>query len=419
MHVIGPGFGESAVIELPGGEVGVVDSFAPRRGSPPVLEFIRSEFPTVQALKFVALTHPHADHCMGMSFYLKEFAVEEFWVFSSFAQSECSAHFKAMLELGTQDRVEYELDLPAGTVYLELLRIRSALSQLKDTVRKRRLEWGRKFAICNSQVSVSFLTPSETAIWKYSETLGASIKSLLKSGKTVDHTWDVGDLPHNDASGAILLEYGQTRILLMADTEENLWSELVEALAGNPLPKVQFIKASHHGSKNGYHEEIYNWACSKKSTLVITPFNRHARALPTAAGIGLVCHHAGKTYCTNSVAATKSSGLSWTTPDRGKAMALPKEWAVDCAQNPKLLTLLAAYQSGHPHAPGSINIPQKWVTACLKDPKLLQLFCAEVRNERVSAARPFINDEFRVSVRYDDQGEVIDEYVGWGVGRIQ
>jgi hypothetical protein len=418
VHVIGPGFGESVVIELPGGEVGVVDSFAPRHGQPPVLDFIRAEFPNLRVLKFVALTHPHADHCMGISSFLGQFDIEEFWVFSAFSQAECAAYFKALLKLGTQDRVERALDLPAGTVGLELLRIKEALRKLKGSVAKRRLEWERKFTICNGQVTVTFLTPGEAAIWRYSEALSKSTKTLLDEDATVDPEWDVGDLPHNDASGAILFEHGRTGILLMADAEENLWAEFVATYATVTLPKIQFIKASHHGSANGYHKEVYNWACSKESVLVLTPFNRHQQPLPTAAGVGLVSRHVGRTYCTNSVAASRSSRLSWISQGPGMPMALPIEWAVDCARNPVLLTLLAAHQKTHPHIFGYVDIPKKWAAACSRDPRLLQLLCAEVRNQRVSASRPFINDEFRVSVRYDEHGKVLSEYVGWGVGQI-
>jgi hypothetical protein len=32
--------------------------------------------------------------------------------------------------------------------------------------------------------------------------------------------------------------------------------------------------------------------------------------------------------------------------------------------------------------------------------------------------RPHLNDEFRVSMSYDEKGNVRDKYVGWGVGHL-
>lgn len=42
----------------------------------------------------------------------------------------------------------------------------------------------------------------------------------MEDGPTLAPDWDPGGLPHNQASGVILLEYGQTRLLFMADAED-------------------------------------------------------------------------------------------------------------------------------------------------------------------------------------------------------
>ena len=115
IHVFGGGRGESIVIELPTGEVGVIDSFGTHHTGPPTLDFLRARYPTLTKLKFVALTHPHADHCMGMFHYFEKFGVEEFWVFHSFVEHTCMGFFKAMHDKGTKDAVEKALDLPAGS----------------------------------------------------------------------------------------------------------------------------------------------------------------------------------------------------------------------------------------------------------------------------------------------------------------
>src|SRR4051812_9795296 len=80
----------------------------------------------------------------------------------------------------------------------------------------------------------------------------------------------------------IRVEYGNSRALLMADAEEELWDEW---LGGTPdaalLKPVQFIKASHHGSKNGFQAALYAALSDRKQTVaVVTPFNQGSKHLP-------------------------------------------------------------------------------------------------------------------------------------------
>jgi beta-lactamase superfamily II metal-dependent hydrolase len=70
---------------------------------------LRVNHPNLTTLKFVALTHPHADHCMGTSRYFEHYVVEEFWYFHSFALHACMGFFKAMHDKKTEDKVEKAL----------------------------------------------------------------------------------------------------------------------------------------------------------------------------------------------------------------------------------------------------------------------------------------------------------------------
>jgi hypothetical protein len=50
VHVLGPRLGESVILELPDGGVGVIDSFAPEGTSPhPVIDFLNQRFPRLHA----------------------------------------------------------------------------------------------------------------------------------------------------------------------------------------------------------------------------------------------------------------------------------------------------------------------------------------------------------------------------------
>ncbi len=417
VHVLGPGFGETIIIELPNGEFGVVDSFAARFTGPPALEYLRVNHPTLTKLKFVALTHPHADHCMGMSHYFDKFAVEEFWYFHSFALHTCMGFFKAMHAKKTEDAVEKALDLPSGSVWLDALKLRDAVDK-QCTVHPRSLMATKTIELCGGNVTAKILTPNDTSIWRYNRILAETTEKLLDDGPKLDANWDPSGLPHNQASGSILFEYGQTRILLMADAEDDLWTDLTDEQGDVPIPKVNFIKGAHHGSENGYQNKIYNCAADKSTVLVLTPFNRHKYPLPTCDGIKRLLPHVREIYCTNSVEASKASGLAWMCTTTRPSLSLPPEWVADCRANPKLLSLLDNQQTAHPFQGGSIVVPRKWMHNCQKRPDLLQLLCPPLRNSKVTAHRPNLVDEFRVSMKFDDSGNVVDQYIGWGVGHL-
>src|SRR5688500_14036107 len=94
IHVIGEGFGESIVLEMPGGKVGVIDCFCRRlkaRSAPerlaanPTLRLLRGRLRATR-LAFVALTHPHEDHGRGLSHLLEDYSnrIDEVWMFVGF-----------------------------------------------------------------------------------------------------------------------------------------------------------------------------------------------------------------------------------------------------------------------------------------------------------------------------------------------
>lgn len=417
VHVLGPGFGETIIIELPNGEMGVVDSFAARFTGPPALEYLRVNHPTLKKLKFVALTHPHADHCMGMSRYFDKYEVEEFWYFHSFALHTCMGFFKAMHSKKTEDAVEKALGLPSGSVWIDALKLRDAVDR-QGTVRPRSLMATRTIELCGGAVTAKIVTPNDVSVWRYNNMLATTTEELLDDGPKLDPNWDPSSLPHNQASGSILFEYGQTRILLMADAEDDLWADVTNEQGDSPLPKVHFIKGAHHGSKNGYNGKIYACAADKNTVLVITPFNRHKYPLPTGEGVNYLLPHVKDVYCTNSVEACDASGLAWKCVTTRPSPALPPEWIADCRANPRLLSLLDDQQAKYPYSPGAVPLPRKWTHDCQMRPELLQLLCPPLRNRKVTAQRPDLVNEFRVSMKYDNRGNVVDRFIGWGVGHL-
>ena len=226
IHVIGPRYGECVVLELPDGTIAVVDCFADRHGIPSLIGFLHQRFPTLTRLRFLAITHPHADHCWGASRLAREFDLDEFSIFSPFPAGLVQHYYDALKRLGTCDAVEQALELPAGAISLELLSLDERISELW---RRRRLPiryFGpRSFTLCGGRLSIHMLIPGDKAKFVYNGQLDQAAKALLTDGPKLRASGNLPQVDHNLASGGMLIEYGQTRILLMADGEEPLWQE--------------------------------------------------------------------------------------------------------------------------------------------------------------------------------------------------
>src|SRR3954452_21250288 len=139
VHVIGAGYGESIVLEMPNGGVGVIDCFAPRLKATtrderlqanPTLGFLVNHL-GAHSLAFLAFTHPHEDHGRGLTHLLEEFRdhIGWIWVFPSFQTIALERWFAASLDGGRRLPIERLLDEPPGSFSLELARFREQVHQ--------------------------------------------------------------------------------------------------------------------------------------------------------------------------------------------------------------------------------------------------------------------------------------------------
>lgn len=82
----------------------------------------------------------------------------------------------------------------------------------------------------------------------------------------------------NDTSVVLLIKFKtlNSQILLGADLEEldkKSWSKLIQDNAVQNI-KAGIFKIPHHGSKNGYCEQVYDELLTEKPILIIAPFTR-------------------------------------------------------------------------------------------------------------------------------------------------
>src|SRR5207245_654296 len=128
-------------------------------------------------------------------------SLDEFWVFSAFPPGHIHEFFKALSTYNTADAVERALDLPPGTVSMQLLRLRRSInrSRRQAQTKVRFLDAERQpFRLCGGRVTVHVLTPSHDSCWSYTERLTQAIRALHGARPRVL------EVPHNQASAALL-----------------------------------------------------------------------------------------------------------------------------------------------------------------------------------------------------------------------
>jgi beta-lactamase superfamily II metal-dependent hydrolase len=419
IHVIGPRYGESIILELPDGGVGVIDSFAATKGLHPVVAFLKTRFPALNGLRFLAITHPHADHCFRVADILGQFPPEEIWVFRPFPAGQVQQYYLALKRCGARDKVEDSLGLPAGSVAISLLQLDKLM---REPVRRRQLiyrplAYNSSFNLCGGSVRIHFVTPGALSQFTYASQVEDAGRAILEDGASLVRSSNVPQPDHNLASGAILIEWGRTRALLMSDAESPRWTEWLDTEPPCELcTTVQFLKASHHGSENGYLKRLYDSVANPSVTLaVITPFNHGQVCLPSPAGVQSLRPHVRELYCTNRIAAERSTGLTWAPGPLPPLPSLPAKWAGTIRQN-HLLTQLLVPEAGVPGPVGNPPpLPTAWIFDAHANPALWRLVRPELRQ---ATPTPNAVASHTVSAYYDGCGNLLLLETGEEVGQL-
>ncbi len=298
IHLIGCGFGESIILCLPNGKVGIVDCCSPtlkantsaeKLQANPTLRFLRNNL-HVEKLAFLAFTHPHEDHGRGMSHILESYkdSIDQIWIFDGYQDIALDRYFGALLEGNRRLPIEKLLNEPPGTFSRELMAIRKlVLEQIKNKNQNQdnfqKLSGRKQIEITDEPVVFHFLGPGEGFTQLYIENLHKNLQNLVdQDGKIVNKSWNPAKVNHNLASPAILIEFGKTRIILGGDMEKDGWNDVLSYFISSQTSlNCHFVKVSHHRSETGYIEGLYEKFGEQGLPIgVLTTFNRHSYPLP-------------------------------------------------------------------------------------------------------------------------------------------
>jgi len=235
VRVFDVGHGDSLLIESPSGKIGIVD--CNKKGeSIPLLEFIQQC--KKDEIEFICLTHPHSDHYSGM-LELLEFCTSN------------NIKIKNFFEVGSSPK---ELDIE-----FEPQEQADYFAKLFTTIYK--LAENNKFTLyaCTAgrllmqenNFSVRALAPNSLTIKKVLK------KKFIQPEKQLNHFL-------NRLSIILLVKDCGSAVLLLADAESGQQKQILSTSITKA--KINLFKISHHGSKQGYCEDLIERSHVRKNS---------------------------------------------------------------------------------------------------------------------------------------------------------
>jgi hypothetical protein len=301
VHVIGAGKGESIILQMPNGQWGVVDCYARVIKDPltnPTLRFLRRN--GVEQLLFLCLTHPHEDHFRGITHLLDEYEgrIGEIWRFAARPLYQVIAHLQAEAVEGGGHPIK-----------------RSSVAELTEFFR--RVDAMRKRSAVAVRLVEGYKLLLSTTVAANGENVPLKIFALGPSGTLVDayqaaiENYFVGKHTHaktprhNQISGVLKVQWGQTSVVLGADAERESWeailSDSIRQTEGTSLA-ADLVKISHHGSKNGIAKNLWDELTAdstpeRKCDAVLTPF--FAQRLPDTEALEQIRNYTDEIFSTS------------------------------------------------------------------------------------------------------------------------
>jgi hypothetical protein len=294
ISLLGPGFGECALVHLGSDRWIIIDSCADSAsGRPAPLEYLANIGVDPSSVELVIASHWHDDHIRGLAEVLAACTNAKFCCSSAFTKEEF---------IGLVTKFEPNRTIAGGSGVRELHQIYALLQERGSAIMAtadRRLMQIPSNAIehgCTSEVWT--LSPSDQRIADFLMQIGSCVAEVRETRYRIPVT------NQNDLSVVIWISIGSEAFLLGADLEENGasgtgWSAIVSSTA-RPIGQASVFKIPHHGSITGHCEAVWNSMLAAQVFGLISPFNRGRKKLPSIDDIDRICSRTEHAYVTSS-----------------------------------------------------------------------------------------------------------------------
>ncbi|MDE2492674.1 MAG: MBL fold metallo-hydrolase [Alphaproteobacteria bacterium] len=285
--VIGPGYGESSVVHVGGGEWVIIDSCRDSStGEAAPLAYLRSIGVDVsRAVKLVVASHWHDDHIRGLAEVVRACGSAKFCCAAALGSTEFLANIipydnRHMIEAGS-----------GASEIIEILNLLRSPAAKRPAVR----------AIANGRI----LALHGVEVWALSPSHGQFDKFLQEIGKLVPIVGvtkhRIPDQGPNHLSVVVWIKCGDVSMLFGGDLEETTdpetgWSVIVSSTE-RPAGRASIFKIPHHGSKNAHNDNVWREMLVDQPHAALTPYNRGSK-LPTQADVARIVGLTGNSYST-------------------------------------------------------------------------------------------------------------------------
>lgn len=292
IHILNVGHGDSIVLEYRRegnlASFAVIDSNCKPDSTPRALELLKSL--GAESLSFVAITHPHADHYMGMRAILQYYSkrIDNLYTFPIKRESEYLKKIVAAYQ-------SYSKDTDSQAIQKKSLELAHILLLAKSSAKC----WEDPSGTKNSLVAPGFTDA------------GVSISTILPPARVKGDFFQkilTGSIEPekkelNHLSMAFLVEYAGHQIVLAGDgTYQNwLYQNKRWSQSGIELSPIA-VKLPHHGSKedcNASVQEVIFGSTEEQQQNPVACISANGKTHPAPEVIDQLVGRGIQPYCTN------------------------------------------------------------------------------------------------------------------------
>lgn len=283
--LLGPGYGECAVIHYGGGEWLIVDSCIDQSGTPAALKYLNQIGVDVgTAVRMIVVTHWHDDHIRGVSELVEYCPRAEFVCPAALRSKEFFTLIAAYANGATT--------------------IQSGIKEMANTLK---LVVQRGTTVRLASENTLLLRRSGCQLWALSPSAASTLHAMAHLATRIPQPMQSkGAVPPptpNHLSVALLAQLPDTAILVGGDvlqfSDRNRgWLRIADLHAQSNHPASDIVKIPHHGSSGADSDDMWDRLLRVRPIATLTPFCRGNVSLPTPNDAARICGRASEAYST-------------------------------------------------------------------------------------------------------------------------
>ena len=280
MTLAGPGYGECVLVHLGGHRWVIVDSCLDTNREPVALSYFRHlGLDPADVVRLVVATHWHDDHIRGLADVVHACKGAIFCCASVLVDREF---------LGLAAAIEGRQSTRLTSGVRELVSTRSLLA---DRSQRPHAAIADRLIFSDIGCKVWSLSPTDSIFDEFLQRMSREVHG--------------GDGPRgrltapepNDTSVVLLIEVGDTAVLLGSDLERPGWLTILDS-DRQVGAEASVFKVPHHGSENAHEDRVWSEMLTERPVAALTPWRRGGGVLPTPRGIGRILGYTDQAYIT-------------------------------------------------------------------------------------------------------------------------